>query len=98
MFLILQGTIEEKIKYLANFISKDVGVIINKAYIADGLYELRGYDFLSYEPAKSYRLISYDDDGDRKACVLSDHNKIAFYISDLHLIKQMLDRLGKVDE
>jgi hypothetical protein len=95
----LQGTIEEKIKYLANFISKDVGVIINKAYIADGLYELRGYDFLSYEPAKSYRLISYDDDGDRKACVLSDHNKIAFYISDLHLIKQMhlLDQVLKAN-
>jgi hypothetical protein len=98
-YLKLQGTIEEKIKYLANFISKDVGVIINKAYIADGLYELRGYDFLSYEPAKSYRLISYDDDGDRKACVLSDHNKIAFYISDLHLIKQMhlLDQVLKAN-
>jgi hypothetical protein len=89
-YLKLQGTIEEKIKYLEGFISKDVGVIINKAYIADGLYELRGYDFPSYEPAKSYRLVSYQKDGITKACVLTEHNQVLFHIDDLHLVKQML--------
>ena len=88
-YLKLQGTIEEKIKYLGSFVSKDVGVIINKAYIADGLFELRGYDFLSYDPSKSFRLISYYSDGDQKACTLTDHNKIDFYLSDYHQIKQM---------
>jgi len=89
-YLNLQGSIEEKIKYLGNFISKDIGVILNKAYIADGLFELRGFDFLSYEHAKSYRLISYNTDGDPKACVLTkDHNKIDFYLNDYHLIKHM---------
>ena len=88
-YLNLQGSIEEKINYLGNFISKDVGVILNNANIADGLFELRGYDFLSYEPTRSYRLISYHSDGEQKACVLTEDKKIDFYLSDYRLIKQM---------
>jgi len=88
-YLKLQGSIEEKIKYLGSFISKDVGVILNKAYIAEGLFELRGYDFRSYAPAKSYRLFSYQSGGEQKACVLTGHNKVEFYLNDSQLIKYM---------
>ena len=88
-YLKLKGSIEEKIKYLENSFSKDVGVILNRAYIADGLYELRGYDFESYTPERSYRLISYSKDGDPTACVLTDGNKIDFYLNDYNLIKNM---------
>ena len=48
-YLKLKGSSEEKIKYLDSSFSKDVGVILNRAYIADGLFELRGYDFGSYK-------------------------------------------------
>jgi len=88
-YLKLKGSIEEKIKYLESSFSKDVGVMLNRAYIADGLFELRGYDFESYKPERSYRLISYTNDGGPTACVLTDHNKIDFYLSDYHLIKHM---------
>ena len=88
-YLKLQGSIEEKIKYLGNFISKDVGVILNKAYISDGLFELRGYDFLSYDPTKKFKLITYNTGGDQKACVLSPDNTIDFYIADGRLLKHM---------
>ena len=89
-YLKLKGSIEEKIKYLGNFISKDVGVILNKAYIADGLFELRGYDFLSYDPFKAFKLVTYNSDGDQKACVLTENNTIDFYLKDYHLLKNML--------
>jgi len=88
-YLKLKGSIEEKIKYLENSFSKNVGVTLNRAYIADGLYELRGYDFESYTPKRSYRLISYSKDGDPTACVLTDHSEIDFYLSDYNLIKNM---------
>ena len=88
-YLKLQGSIEEKIKYLGNFISKEVGVILNKAYLSEGLFELRGYDFLSYDPTKKFKLITYNSGGDQKACVLSPNNKIDFYIADSHLLKHM---------
>jgi hypothetical protein len=88
-YLKLKGSIEEKVKYLENSFSKDVGVMLNRAYIADGLFELRGYDFETYKPERSYRLVSYTSDGESKACVLTDHNKIDFNLSDYSLIKHM---------
>ena len=88
-YLKLQGSIEEKIKYLGSFISKDVGVVLNKAYIDDGLFELRGYDFFSHDPAQTYKLITYYSGGDQKACVLTENNQIDFYLKDCHLLKQM---------
>lgn len=88
-YLKLQGSVDEKIKYLVSFISKDVGVILNKAYIAEGLFEMRGYDFKSFTPAKSYRLLAYKSGGEPKACVLTGGNQVEFYLSDYHLIKYM---------
>ncbi len=88
-YLKLKGSIEEKVKYLESSFCKDVGVILNRAYIADGLFELRGYDFGSYKPERSYRLISYTNNGDSKACVLTNHNIIDFKLSDNNLIKHM---------
>ena len=81
-YLKLKGSIEEKIKYLQNHVSREVGVILNRAHIADGLFELRGYDFESYTPERSYRLISYNGDGNQKACVLTDYNTVDFHLSD----------------
>ena len=89
-YLKLQGSIEEKIKYLVNSIAKDVGVILNKAYVAEGLYELRGFDFKSYNPAQSYRLFAYKSDGEQKVCVLTGQNNIEFYVTDYYLLKHML--------
>ncbi|MEJ2164472.1 MAG: hypothetical protein P8X90_03010 [Desulfobacterales bacterium] len=88
-YLKLQGSVDEKLKYLVNFISKDVGVILNKAYIAEWLFEMRGYDFKSFTPAKSYRLLAYKSGGEPKACVLTGRNQVEFYLSDYHLIKYM---------
>ncbi|CAB1064083.1 hypothetical protein D1BOALGB6SA_8874 [Olavius sp. associated proteobacterium Delta 1] len=88
-YLKLQGSIEEKIKYLGKSIAKDVGVILNKAYVAEGLYELRGFDFQSYNPAVSYRLFSYNNGKEHKACVLTSLNQVEFYITDNHLLKHM---------
>ena len=88
-YLKLQGSIEERIKYLDSAIAKDVGVVLNKAYVAEGLYELRGYDFRSFSPANSYRLFSYKNDGEPKACVLTDQDKVEFYINDCHLLTHM---------
>lgn len=88
-YLKLQGSIEEKIKYLGNFISRDVGVILNRAYIGDGLFELRGYDFLSFDPTRQFKLITYSVGGDQKACVLTPNNTIDFFLSDCRLLKHM---------
>lgn len=88
-YLKLQGSIPEKIKYLGNSIAKDVGVILNKAYVAEGLYELRGYDFRAYDPAASHRVFSYNNGKEFKACVLANPDQVEFYITDNQLLKHM---------
>jgi hypothetical protein len=89
-YLKLQGSIGEKLKYLENNAAKDVGVILNRAYIQDGLFELRGYDFQGYEAEKSFRLISYHAKGKQKACLLADENTVDFFLSDPQPIRYML--------
>ena len=76
-YLKLQGGIEEKIKYLTKYISEDVGVVLRKAHIADGLFELRGFNFEALDASDSRRLISFLKDGKLKVCLLNRDDKVA---------------------
>ena len=88
-YLKLQGSIEEKIKYIDSVISKDVRVLLNRAYVAEGLFELRGYDFESHPADKFYQILTYNSNGKQKACVLTDTHSIDFYLNDIQLLKYM---------
>ena len=99
-YLKLQGSIEDKIKYLASNVSKDVGVILSKAYVGDGLFELRGYDFQSFEDRRFWRLVSYDEASETRICVLTDSNQIEYQLGDPLVIKllQLLEHALQADE
>ncbi len=92
----LQGKLDEKIKYIYNFILKDVGVILAKAYLTKGLFEMRGFDFQSYNPEKYYRLIKISGNPDGEYCVLNSNNKLEYRVDDsshvkmLHLLEQSI--------
>ena len=88
-YLKLQGSAEEKIKYMATHISKDVGVVLRKAYLADGLFELRGFDFSSKETENAYRLITFFAGGKHKICVMGRDNNVDFWVDDEQLIKYL---------
>jgi hypothetical protein len=72
-----------------NFISKDVNVLLRKAYIAEGLFELRGFDFSSYDPNTSCRLISYQKKDTSKLCVLNSNNQVQYWVEDYQLLKYL---------
>jgi hypothetical protein len=90
----LQGKLDEKIKYIYNFILKDVGVILARAYLGKGLFEMRGFDFQSYKPEKYYRLIEVSGSPSGRYCVLGSNNNIEYWVDDnshvkmLHLLEQ----------
>ena len=86
-YLKLQGSIEEKLKYMQNYISKDVGVMLRKAYIGDGLFEMRGFDFTAYDSNHVHRLIVYRQNGTPKCCVLNSKNTVAYSLDDVHPLK-----------
>jgi hypothetical protein len=95
----IPGSITDKLNYIKANISKDVGVILEKAYIADGLFEMKGFNFKSYDKNKSFRLIKFSINGASKACVLDSDNKVEFWIDDTKLIQymQLFDQLIKID-
>jgi hypothetical protein len=89
-YLKLQGAVEDRLKYLQNNISKDVGVLLRKAYIGDGLFEMRGFDFTAFDPGRCHRLIAYQQNGNPKYCVLNSKNTVEYALSDGYLLKYML--------
>jgi hypothetical protein len=89
-YLKLQGSIEDKLKYIHNYISKNVGVLLRKAYIAEGLFEMRSFDFSAYDSGRNHRLITYQKNGKPNGCVLNSNNKIEYALDDPALIKYML--------
>jgi len=95
----IQGSVTEQLDYIKENILKDVGVILEKAYIADGLFEMKGFNFKSYDKNKSYRLIKFSINGRSKACVLDSDNKVEFWIDDIRLVQylQLFDQLIKID-
>jgi hypothetical protein len=89
-YLKLQGSIDDKLKYVNNYISKSVGVLLRKAHIAEGLFEMRGFDFGAYDSGRTHRLITYQKNEKRRCCVLNSNNKVDFALDDAELIKYML--------
>jgi hypothetical protein len=89
-YLKLQGSIDDKLKYVNNYISKSVGVLLRKAHIAEGLFEMRGFDFSAYDSGRTHRLITYQKNGKSGCCVLDSNNKVDFALDDAELIKYML--------
>lgn len=96
-YLKLQGGAEDKLKYLATNMSKDVAVVLRRACQADGLFELRGFDFGSYDAQKSNRLIFFLKNGSPKLCVLKADNQIAYWLDNdqplkyLHLLEHSIN-------
>ena len=88
-YLKLQGGIEDKLKYLATYISKDVSVVLRKACQADGLFELRGFDFQSYDGSRSHRLIYFLKEETPQLCVLTPENQVIFCVNDDKLLKYL---------
>ncbi len=86
----LQGSIEDKLKYIHNNISKNVGVLLRKAYIAEGLFEMRGFDFSAYDSGRRHRLITYQNNGNSGGCVLDSNDQVEYQLDDPVLIKYML--------
>ncbi|MBN1930898.1 MAG: hypothetical protein JW786_04730 [Desulfobacterales bacterium] len=85
----LRGSTEGKIHYIRSFILKNVDVIIERAHIANGLFEMGGFDFESYQTEKSYRVLKFFKDGKPRACVLNENNRVEYWIEDLKLLQHL---------
>lgn len=85
----LKGTIEEKISYVATYLTKEVGVVLEKAHVSNGFFEMSGFDFSRYNPDNSHRLIKFYVNGTPRICVIGPDGRVEFWVEDCALINQM---------
>jgi hypothetical protein len=85
----LKGTVEEKIHFVAKSISKKAKVVFNKAYLLNGLFEMRGYRCESFESDRHYKLIRFEGTNSSRYCVLNHNYKFEYWVNDIHLINYM---------
>jgi hypothetical protein len=82
----LRGSLTEKRDYIAKHLNRPVKVIIEKAYVADGLFELQGFDFKNFDPGKRHRLMRFPGQSEVQALVLNSDGSIAFQVADIRLL------------
>jgi len=100
----LQGNVNDKINYVLNSISKKVKVVFSRAYLSSGLFELRGFQFPSFNPHTFYRLIRFVKNGQPAYCVLNADYQLEYWVGDhelvsfMHLFEQSIKTDPKLQE
>ncbi|UCD36212.1 MAG: hypothetical protein JSU90_05115 [Nitrospiraceae bacterium] len=85
----LQGAIQDKINFVSRSLSTKTKVVANRAYLLNGLFEMRGLNFKTYNGRNSYRLIKFIQDGQVRYCVLSGSYQVEYWVTDVVLINYM---------
>ncbi len=85
----LQGSLNEKINFLVNSMSRKTKVVFNRAYLMNGLFEMRGFKFDAFNPDNCYRLIKFNRDNRTAYCVLDADYGFEFWVDDSALVHYM---------
>ncbi len=100
----LQGSIEEKINFVSNSLSRKAKVVFNKAYMLNGLFELRGFKFDNFNPDTFYRLIRFTQNNKPRYYVVDANFKFKFWSNDnmlvnyMHILEQTIESDPKLKE
>lgn len=85
----LNGTIPQKIEYITGHLQKEIGVLLDKAYLGNGMFDLRGFDFESDGAENASRLVIVVQNGQYEAYVLTSDGGVAFHVEDAMLVKYL---------
>jgi len=85
----LRGSLTEKRGYIAKHLNRAVRVVIEKARLTDGLFELQGFDFKAFDPRRHHRLIRFLGPSKGQAWVLNSDGSIAFQVADIRLLQHL---------
>lgn len=85
--LVLKGSVEDKRCYLVDNIAREVPITLRNAYLADGLFEMRGYDFRDYQPMRSHRLLRYQSDGQSRAVFMGAAGRVDVHVPDMRRLR-----------
>lgn len=95
----VNGTLGEKAQFIKENLYKHVDATLNRAYLSNGIYDLRGFDFKKTDFSEEYKLKKFSVDGDIKSCVFKKNGEFMFKVQEdtkiSHLI--LLDHSLKAD-
>lgn len=82
----LNGDLETKRRYIIDNRLDRVPITLQHARIANGLYEMRGLRPDNYREDRQHRLLRFQVNGRFFACLLSDADKVAFWLDDVQMM------------
>jgi hypothetical protein len=85
----IDGSTVQQLDFVRRFVGRQIEVRLKRAHIADGLFEMKGFDFVNFDPRVQYRLIRFVHDGTPKACVTKDDHTIDFWLDDIKLVNYL---------
>ena len=80
------GDISRQLAFIQQNLNQNVELRLGRAHISQGLFEMRGFNFHTYTPGASYRLLRFLFAGKLRACVLKSDHSIDFWVDDVHMI------------
>jgi len=91
----ITGDVAAQLEYINTNLTQDIDVILDKAYLSKGLFEMSGFDFQKFNPDEKLRLIKFAVDGRPQAFVLGPDNKVLFNVEPIRHIYylQILEQL-----
>lgn len=88
-YLKLQGSLEEKIRYLTANVGREVRVTLHRTHLSEGLFDLRGFPPAAFNSANAFRLVSYTRGGKPAACVLNALGNLDFRLADPSVLRYL---------
>ncbi|MBL0712145.1 MAG: hypothetical protein JJV98_00460 [Desulfosarcina sp.] len=95
--LTLKGDLATRQQYILDNLLKPVRTTLKSVHLAEGLFEMRGWNTSLFLSSRIHRLLRFHVDGKFFACLLNSNDRLAFWINDikhLHrvvLLQQALD-------
>lgn len=98
-YLNIQGDIDSQINYLNRNLLKKVGARLDMAHIADGLFDIRGFDFSKFNYHNTHQLIKFMKDGKSRYCVMGVNDQPQYWVESARLISyaQLLEQSLRAD-
>ena len=99
-YLNIQGDIDSQTGYLNRNLLKNVGARLNMAHIADGLFDMRGFDFSKFNYRNTHQLVKFMKDGKNRYCVMGDGDQPQYWVENSRLVSyaQLLEQSLKADK
>lgn len=84
--LTISGDPKIQLEYVRKYAANDVPIRLERSYIADGLFELQGFDATRWDFGSVHALVCMNHQDTARACVLNEDHTIAFWLDDPKMV------------